>query len=552
MKNDLNCLWAAVVVLAAALAATGAARADTQVGIELKHLWTHDAGGPARAEIPAYDADAEQLLVVNGDQRCVMRLDVRTGRELGRLDVSRWGDPSSVAVSGDLIAVAVVAPRATDAGWVLLFESETAGSHSANQFESSPGPSLTGRRKKTAPVRAVRVGAMPDMVTFTPDGRYLLVANEGEPSGDYRIDPEGSVSVIDVGRGAEHAVALTADFVAFDSQRDELEHRGVRISGPSSVEADGRATVAQDVEPEYIAAGPDDRTAWVTLQENNALAEVDVRSAQVNRVIALGMKNHAKRASGLDASDRDGGIHVRRWPVLGMYQPDSIAAFTADGESYFATANEGDGREYGDYTDAGRVADLPLDAALLREGPDLKADDRLGRLVVDRISGDTDRDGDIDRLVVFGGRSIAIWNAAGELVYDSGDAIEQFIAEHIPERFNITDDGTDSVDKRSDDKGPEPEGLVVGRVGERLIAFVGLERTSAVALFDVTRPANTKLLDIVPLSFDTDSAAGRNLGPEGLAFIPAEKSPLGDPLLAVACEVTGTTILYRVAAVSGD
>jgi DNA-binding beta-propeller fold protein YncE len=503
--------------------------------VELEQVWTHSAGGEARAEIVAYDAANEQLLVVNGDERCVTRLDARTGRERGRFDVARWGDPTSVAASRGLVAVAVVARRATDAGWVVLFESKP-----------SPGTSRKGTGSGAVPIRIVRVGAMPDMVTFTPDGRYVLAANEGEPSGDYRVDPEGSVSVIDVGRGAEHAVALTADFTAFNSERDALEADGVRINGPSSIAADGRATVAQDFEPEYIAVAPDGLTAWVTLQENNALAEIDIRAARVRRVIALGQKDHLRRANGFDASNRDGGVHIRRWPVFGMYQPDGIATFTTQGEALLATANEGDGREYGDYTDMARVGDLPLDAALLRDDPQLQADDRLGRLIVDRSGGDTDGDGDVDQLLAFGARSMAIWDADGAKVFDSGDAIEQFIAEQLPERFNISDDGEGSIDKRSPEKGPEPEGIAVGRVGERVIAFVGLERTSAVALFDVTRPASTRLLDVVPLGFDANSPAGRNIAPEGLAFIAAEKSPLGEPLLAVACEVTGTTILFRV------
>ena len=43
------------------------------------------------------------------------------------------------------------------------------------------------------------VGALPDMLTFTPDGSHLLVANEGEPNSYNQpdsVDPVGSVSVI--------------------------------------------------------------------------------------------------------------------------------------------------------------------------------------------------------------------------------------------------------------------------------------------------------------------------------------------------------------------
>jgi DNA-binding beta-propeller fold protein YncE len=499
--------------------------------VSLHPLWTNDAGGLERAEIVVYDFDAKELLVGNGPDRCIMRLDARTGKELGRLDVSRWGDPTSVAASHGLIAVAVVAPRKTDAGHIVLFRRPT-GADDQSQLAT--------------PVASIRVSALPDMVTFTPDGRYVLSANEGEPNDDYTIDPEGSISVIDVGGGVEHAFALTADFLRFNPDRETLEQQGVRISGPNSRAPDGRATVAQDVEPEYIAVAPDSRTAWVTLQENNALAIVDVRSASVRQIVPLGLEDHSQAGNGFDASDSDGGIHIRRWPVFGMYQPDGIAVFEVGGETYLATGNEGDTRDYAGFSDEARVKDLRLDESLLRDDAKLQADDRLGRLKVSSVGDDTDGDGDVDRLLTFGGRSLALWNADGQLVYNSGDALEHFVAQHFPARFNIDEDGIDKVDARSPVRGPEPEGVVVGRVGASTYAFVGLERTSAVAIFDVTVPAEAQLVDVVPLTLDAKTMGGSHIAPEGMAFVPAERSPTGDPLLAVSCEVTGTTILFRV------
>lgn len=506
-------------------AASGANAANA-----LEHVWTHQGGGKAHAEIVAFDATAGEFLVVNGAERCVTRLDARSGKELGRLDVSQFGDPTSVAASRGLIAVAVVAPVKTDPGNVVLFRSASDG----------------------APAAIVRVPALPDMVTFTPDGRYVLVANEGEPSDDYAIDPEGAVSVIDVGRGVESAVALTADFLAFNAERDALDKTGVRVSGPNAGAADGRATLAEDAEPEYIAVAPDGRTAWVTLQENNALAEIDVATARVKRVVGLGWKDHSRAGSGLDASDRDGGTRIRNWPVLGMYQPDGIAAFDVDGAVYLATANEGDTREYGGFTDQVPLSSAKLDPSLLHADADLQQDAKIGRLLVSSVDGDSDGDGKVDRLLASGARSLAIWNANGELVYESGDAIEKYVAEHLKERFNIDSDGGNAVDERSPEKGPEPESVVVGRVGDANLAFLGLERTSAVAVFDVTRPESAKLLTVVPLALTKDATSGPNIAPEGLCFVPAERSPMGEPLLAVACEVTGTTVVFRVKPVGAD
>jgi DNA-binding beta-propeller fold protein YncE len=510
------------------LAVLATAHSTVGAGVALEQLWTHDAGGLARAEIVAYDAQAREFLVVNGDERCVMRLDAATGREVGRLDVRALGDPTSVAASHGLIAVAVVAPRKTDPGHVALFRPiEDEQAESASTL-----------------AEVVRVGALPDMVAFTPDGRYVLVALEGEPSDDYAVDPEGAVGVIDVRGGVEQPISLAADFARFNAERVALERDGVRITGPSATAADGRATVAADVEPEYIAVAPDGRTAWVTLQENNALAVVNIPFAQIERIVGLGLKDHSLRGQGLDANDVN-GIQIRRSSASGMYQPDSIAAFTSDGETYLVTANEGDTRGYSGFADEVQVADLQLDASL-------QVDDSLQRLKVCSVGGDTDGDGDVDRLLAFGTRSVAIWDAEGKLVYDSGDALEQFIAKRLPDRFNVDSDGKNTVDSRSDDKGPEPEGLVVGLVGDSTYAFVGLERTSAIAVFDVTRPRNSKLLDVVPLAFDKGAAGGPHIAPEGLCFVPAERSPLGQPLLAVACEVTGTTVLFRVDSIAGQ
>jgi DNA-binding beta-propeller fold protein YncE len=517
MRFDRQLVWLFVLVAIATAV-------NAQAAATLQPVWTHDAGGLGRAEIVAYDAVAQEFLVGNGPERCIIRLDARTGTEIGRFDVSAYGDPTSVAASHGLVAVAVVAPQKTDPGHVLLFRSATA--EAADDTNGKP-------------VAVIRVGALSDMVTFTPNGRYVLSANEGEPSDDYTTDPEGSISVIDVGNGAENAVALSADFIRFNAERESLERQGVRITAPNATAADGQATLAEDVEPEYIAVAPDGRTAWVTLQENNALAIVNVAMARVENVVGLGLKDHSRASSGFDASDGDGGVNIRRWPVFGMYQPDGIAAFVADGQTYLATANEGDSRGYAGFSDEARVKDLKLDESL-------RADDALGRLKVSRVGGDTDADGDVDRLLVFGSRSLAIWNADGALVYDSGDALEQYIAKRLPERFNIDSDGKGKIDDRSDDKGPEPEGVVVGTVGESTYAFVGLERTSAVAVFDVSRPESTKLIDIVPLALEKDSTGGSHIAPEGLCFVPAESSPLGVPLLAVACEVTGTTILFRL------
>lgn len=511
---------AAALAVAVALGASSAAGADAHLLLE--PAGTYSTGlGEGSAEIVALDGD--RAFVINTATTAVDVLDVASDGSLSlhrRVDLDAYGaGGNSVAAHDGLVAVALDGEVKTDPGTVVFLDRD--------------GEVLT----------SVAAGALPDMVTFTPDGKHLLVANEGEPNDDYTLDPEGSVSVIDVRpivarRGGEAGrrghLVRTAGF------DDVAIPAGVRLFGPG-------ATPAQDLEPEYIAVAPDGRTAYVTLQENNALAVLDIRRARITTVLPLGLKDHRLPANGLDASDRDGiAIAPTTVPVLGLYQPDGIAAFDAGGRTYLITANEGDVREWGDYEEGVRAADLAEEGRL---DPDAFPDGlpaSLARLNVSTASGDTDGDGDHDELHAFGARSFSIWTTEGRLVFDSGDDIEQLVATVAPGAFNVSN-SNNTVDNRSDDKGPEPEGVTVGVVDGRTYAFIALERVGGVLVYDVTDPtapvlqswANTRDYRLEPE--ETDS------GPEGLAFAPAGTSPTGGPLLLVGNEVSGTVVAFRQA-----
>lgn len=255
-------------------------------------------------------------------------LDIRQPAQpalLFNIDLSAYGSSvNSVAVHRGLVAAAVQNAVKTEPGKVVLLNAD-------GQVQG-----------------AVDVGALPDMLTFTPDGRRLLVANEGEPSDDYLTDPEGSVSIIDLPARLSRlsqANVRTADFRQLT--REQLEP-SIRVFGPN-------ASVAQDFEPEYITVSKDGQRAWVTLQENNAIAEIDVRRAQVKAVRGLGYKDHNLAGNELDASDKDGAVNIRNWPVRGLYQPDAISSFSHHGQTYLVTANEGDARSYAGYSEEVRV-----------------------------------------------------------------------------------------------------------------------------------------------------------------------------------------------------
>ncbi|WP_210394683.1 choice-of-anchor I family protein [Motiliproteus sediminis] len=487
--------------------------AHAGLSLTLKGQYQEQCGGEEScAEISAYAPTKQRLYVTNGaeNQLRILAIDPATGA-LGEadgipsaIDLSPYGGgPNSVAVSGEYVAVAVEADNKQQRGQVVIFD-------------------LDGSQ-----VTTIKAGALPDMVTFTPDGRYLLVANEGEPSDAYSHDPKGSVTIIDSQYGWS---PRTVDFSRFN-------HRGkgkgsgkldgdVRVFGPN-------ATPAQDFEPEYIAVSTDSTTAWVSLQENNAMAIIDIAKAEVDAVVSLGFKDHSLARNSFDASDRDNAINLQSWPVLGMYQPDAIASFEHDGKSYILSANEGDARDYDGYSEEARVKDLNLDSSAYPDAATLQQDDQLGRLKTTTSRGDSDGDGDIDQIYSYGARSFSIWNAKVELVYDSGNEFEFQLAGHANNGFDVWNDG------RSDDKGPEPESIAVAELGGERYALIGLERSSGLFAYNISDPQTPAVVDYFDLRPQGD------ISPEGLLFIPRDNN---SGWLVTTNEVSNTVSLYELKA----
>ena len=446
--------------------------------------------------------------------------------------------PNSVAVSpinGGLIAVAVEADPKTSPGSVVLFDRNGA------------------RRGKPIPA-----GALPDMLTFTPDGRTLLVANEGEPNDLYSVDPEGSVTVIDLDRGLGNPRVRTARFA------------GVPFEGPVRLFGFNSPTPAQDLEPEYIAT--DGSSAWVTLQENNAIGLLDVDSASFSKVKGVGFKDHGSADNGIDASDRDNGLPGSTLPstpaqlvdrifprpgVAGMYQPDAIAAFRSGGETLLVSANEGDARVYppadipdgpdegsvfneeirvGGIAAAGYTIGAPLDSQTSAAA--------LGRLTVTRpstvgVPGLTQTSGTVSTVYAFGGRSLSIWTADATLEADTGDQLERLAFDLDKGNFNKTNSAGSLLDDRSDNKGPEPEGVAVGTVAGTPYAFLASERPGSIYAYDLSDPQT-------PLFSGYANTRTADLGPEGVVFVSPAASPSGDALVLISNEISGTLNVLRV------
>lgn len=473
------------------------------------------------------------------------------------------GEANSIAIYADMLAIAVAAPLKTDNGAVLFYSLSATG---VGTF-----------------VKAVSVGALPDMLTFTPDGSKVLVANEGEPDTDYLADPEGSVSVISLSDGVPADVAatinLTSNMVFSSDLLDEtdydtdtkrralLQAAGVKFAGPAGT------TVAQDLEPEYITVSADSKKAWVSLQEANAIGILDLTDMTIE-VKALGLKDWSQYS--MDYTNEDEVPSFRKLPgVYGLYQPDTIASYQWNGATFIVSANEGDSRDWDAYSEDIRAADI-IDPDELNKtfSTELQAlydvtggDDGLGRLKVTAALVDPDNDGVVESLYAYGGRSFSIWDQNINQVYDSGDDFGRISAAILGNNFNSAHT-ENKGDNRSDDKGGEPEAVDVGTIAGRTYAFIAQERSGDLFVYDVTNPFqaafvshyNNRNFDVEfelddELADPCDTSEGMDctevplagdLGPESVKFVAASDSPNGNPLLIVGNEVSGSVTVYQV------
>ena len=425
------CLAMVIGALLAPLATVNpAVAADATSGIEVTKIGTADSGsGNGGSEIAAFDPDSDLLFVTNGEEDQVDVFDISDPTApVKQTPIAIVGDGiNSVAVKDGLVAIATE----TDPTDAVPGTPVTPNKGQIEFHEIAGDGTITASDVVTA-------GFLPDMVTFTPDGSYVVVANEGEPlcASDagadeneditLAVDPIGSVSLIKVSDLGMSPVATDLDFTGFDTDQAALEAAGVRVFFGSGTA--NESILSEDLEPEYVAVSPDSATAYVFMQENNAVAVVDLATKTITGIVALGFKDHSLAENALDPSNRDDEVNIQPWPTYGMYQPDSAAAFATGGSTYLATANEGDARDYDCWSEEERVADLTLDATAYPNAADLQMDENLGRLKTTTATGDTDADGDIDQIHSYGARSFSLWNASGELVWDSGDDFAQFMA----------------------------------------------------------------------------------------------------------------------------
>ncbi|XP_022337795.2 mesenchyme-specific cell surface glycoprotein-like isoform X1 [Crassostrea virginica] len=426
----------------------------------------------------------------------------------------------------------------------------------------------------------ITVGPLPDMLKPTSDCRTILIALEAEAfarDGDL-VDPEGGIGLLKFPTGnisADNYSYKSLHFHNFNDRWNELSNTGVRF-----IYKGQNNTFSQDLEPEYITFSKDEKTAYVCLQENNAIAVVNLETENVTAIHGLGFKNWSNFK--LDASDRDNGIHIRALPVYGMYQPDAIYMIKVNDVEYLITANEGDSKDYSGFplntegfSEEIRAADADIaENSEVREWmlqndvsniSQLLDKSVLGRLQITKETGRLSN-GTFEKLYSFGGRGFSIWRVdTMSLVYDSGNDIEDTHAQLRPDLFNAQPE-TDTVikntvDSRSDNKGPESESLTVGHVGNKALIFIGHERPGSISIYSVdgniaSPRFESVYWDIQDSDLTWTHAFNQNsigsIDPEDLKYIAPNDSPNGRPLLLVAGSVSGTVSILEVKGIQFD
>lgn len=366
-----------------------------------------------------------------------------------------------------------------------------------------------------------------DMITFTPNGEFIVGACEGTPRDDFKIDPEGGILLLSM-KSLNNSPEILR-FNHLDSLK--LLANGVRKSGPSSFFA--------SLEPEYVTISEDSKKAWVSLQENNAMAKVDLKKKEITDIFPLGALDHRLPENAIVISSKK-EIKRKPLPVLGLRQPDGIAYYSFGDNPYILTANEGADMDYSVWKDGvkweKRLEGEKLDPS--KVSLTSFQDSKKFKLAKDECI--RNKKGECVAFYSFGSRSISIFDGkSGKLLWDSGNLLEKKMEVVAPSYFNWNSKKNKvKVNARSSSKGIEPENVTIGQIGSKMYAFVALERMSGIAVFQLF---NQKMPQYRGYYMNPE-----HRGPEGLFFVSAEKSPIKKPLLIVCYEYSGTFSVYQI------
>lgn len=521
-KTMFALAMAGTVIVAPSLP-TKAAEPQYQLSVDARYESGVQNPDGGTTEIIAYNKHNHSVYLINGDTKLVEKISLNYSSNNAMnlqpdfsVDVAEliqktdpdfvYGGLPSIAVSPNenIVVVAVQAEDYTKEGYAV--------------FLTGDGDLLS----------IVKTGVQPDNITFSPDGTKVLTANEGEPRNGYGediIDPQGTVSVIDLQNGFTN---LTTQEITFEVL-DHADKRAELVNDQVILKKDAKPS--EDLEPEYVVVSEDSNYAYVSLQENNAIAKIDLTTNEAISVKGLGFKDHQEKGNELDLL-KNKEVKLQNENVFGIYMPDGISTYSVNGKNYIVTANEGDSREWGEE-----------DTPTFHLNEDEKEVNGSEIVFYDTTHYDGFEDG---KDYIFGGRSFSIFDAETmEIVFDSGSDFEKITAKLFPEYFNTTNDDV-KLDNRSGKKGPEPEDVKVGKIGDEVFAFIGLERIGGIMMYNITDPTKVEFVDYLNTRDFSESIKG-DVSPEGLAFVTAEK-----PQLLVGHEVSGTVTVFDLLAKDKD
>ena len=291
--------------------------------LELKPLALYQSGYPEGTEIVSLQASSMRVIVSNSAQGQVDILQLDPAKGLNRiarhsLVAEGMGEITSAIFhpSADLFAVCIRNSDGLKNGRV--------------EFRAADDGKL---------LNTVEIGIWPDSLAFSPKGDFVVVANEGEGyvrDGEGFRSGEGSISLIDLRAGvaaAKHSLITLPDLAGVEGAT-QAEHKRLverMIDGEELKIPFG--TSPEHIEPEYVTFSPDGTRAYVSLQENNAIAVVDVLQGKLDRVFGLGTVRHA-------ADIVDDGQYAPTAELFALREPDALAV-SADGR-YLISADEGD------------------------------------------------------------------------------------------------------------------------------------------------------------------------------------------------------------------
>ncbi len=479
------------------------------------------------------------------------------GRAMGAVAAVAAYDDVDATMDRDRIAVTVMGAGRADNGAVVIYKAAD-----------------------RSRVTVLQTGVGPEAVSFSQDGRFVITADKGAPAPDYSVDPEGSISVVDL-TPTPVAPATTAPPAI-----SVLDFRAFNLSGITPIPATSReaeiqpdvrftnrsgATRAQDFDPGSVTTAVNAR-AYISLQQNNAIATVALAPARIETIVGLGSKDFNTSTSGMDASDQDAVDAITPRPVRGFRQPGTLVAFRNTDEVLLLTANTGAPRTLPGFDETTRAATLLLDPVVFPTAAELQQNANLGRLIVSAAEGNAPatgtgtstvpQDPDLETIFTFGARSFSIVRTTGFPIFDSGNDFERITLERLGTNFNSAADANGTGDTRSDDQGPAPRGAAIGQIDGAAFAFIGLSEAGGIMVYAMDRTLRSARFleykterdftvtasnpdgnaDGAP---DTNLAVG-DLGPAQMIFVPISASPTTDSLLIVGNAVSGTTTIYAV------